>query len=262
MAIFYVFNTAAVVFLVPRPAPRLARPDPPLSVAVLWRAFAVGVLPTAILIFLVMGSVLMGIFTITESAAVGAGGAILLAWIRGNLSFKTLRESLNRSLMTIGMVAILIIGPASYAYVFRALGGEEVFHALIAAAKLDAMGILVMAIVTIFIMGFFFDVLEILLIAMPIFAPLIAPLDFGDHIALDLVPYWFAILVAITLQTSFLTPPMGLSLFYIKGVAPPSVTMKQIYVGIVPFVLLQLACVAVVLKWPALVTVLPRQIFG
>ena len=134
--------------------------------------------------------------------------------------------------------------------------------ALIAAAKLDAMGILVMAIVTVFIMGFFFDVLEILLIAMPIFAPLIAPLDFGDHIALDLVPYWFAILVAITLQTSFLTPPMGLSLFYIKGVAPPSVTMKQIYVGIVPFVLLQLACVAVVLKWPALVTVLPRQIFG
>ena len=262
LALFYVLYIAAVAILDPRAAPRLVRPDPPLSVAVLWRAFAVGVLPTAILIFLVMGSVLMGIFTITESAAVGAGGAILLAWIRGNLSFKTLRESLNRSLMTIGMVAILIIGATSFAYVFRALGGEEVFHALIAAAKLDAMGILVMAIVTIFIMGFFFDVLEILLIAMPIFAPLIAPLDFGDHIALDLVPYWFAILVAITLQTSFLTPPMGLSLFYIKGVAPPSVTMKQIYVGIVPFVLLQLACVAVVLKWPALVTVLPRQIFG
>ncbi|MGB1006854.1 MAG: TRAP transporter large permease subunit, partial [Thalassobaculaceae bacterium] len=213
-------------------------------------------------IFLVMGSVLAGVFTITESAAVGAGGAILLAWIRGNLNFRTLRESLNRSLMTIGMVAILIIGATSFAYVFRALGGEEIFHALIAAAELDAMGILVMAIVTIFVMGFFFDVLEILLIAMPIFAPLIAPLDFGSHIALELVPYWFAILVAITLQTSFLTPPMGLSLFYIKGVAPPSVTMKQIYVGIIPFGLLQLTCVAVVLKWPALVTVLPRQLFG
>ena len=262
LALFYVLYIAAVALIDPRAAPRLVRPDPPLSVAVLWRAFAVGVLPTAILIFLVMGSVLAGVFTITESAAVGAGGAIVLAWIRGNLSFTTLRDSLNRSLMTIGMVAILIIGATSFAYVFRALGGEEIFHALIAAAELDAMGILVMAIVTIFIMGFFFDVLEILLIAMPIFGPLIAPLDFGSHIALDLVPYWFAILVAITLQTSFLTPPMGLSLFYIKGVAPPSVTMKQIYVGIIPFVLLQLTCVAVVLKWPALVTVLPRQLFG
>ena len=261
LARLYVLYISAVAILDPRAAPRLARPDSPLSVAVLWRAFAVGVLPTAILIFLVMGSVLMG-FSHYRIRRGWCRRRYFVGLICGNLSFKTLRESLNRSLMTIGMVAILIIGATSFAYVFRALGGEEVFHALIAAAELDAMGILVMAIVTIFIMGFFFDVLEILLIAMPIFAPLIAPLDFGDHIALDLVPYWFAILVAITLQTSFLTPPMGLSLFYIKGVAPPSVTMKQIYVGIVPFVLLQLACVAVVLKWPALVTVLPRQIFG
>ena len=118
------------------------------------------------------------------------------------------------------------------------------------------------AIAAIFVMGFFFDVLEILLIAIPIFGPIIAPLDFGAHIARSDVLYWFAILVAITLQTSFLTPPMGLSLFYIKGVAPKSVTMQQIYAGIVPFVLLQLTCVGIVMAWPGLVVDLPRYLFG
>jgi tripartite ATP-independent transporter DctM subunit len=262
LAVLYVLYIAVTAAIDPTAAPRIARPDPPLSMAVLWRAFAIGVLPTAILIALVMGSVLGGLFTITESAAVGAGGTILLAWLRGNLNFKTLRESLHRSSMTIGMVAILFIGATSFAYVFRALGGEEIFHSLINAAALDSWGVLLMIIAAIFIMGFFFDVLEILLIAIPIFGPLIAPLDFGSHIAQDLVPYWFAILVAITLQTSFLTPPMGLSLFYIKGVAPAAVTMTQIYVGIIPFVLLQMACVGVVLAWPGLVTALPQQIFG
>ena len=262
LALLYVLYIAVTAAIDPTAAPRIARSDPPLSMAVLWRAFAIGVLPTAILIALVMGSVLGGLFTITESAAVGAGGTILLAWLRGNLNFKTLRESLHRSSMTIGMVAILFIGATSFAYVFRALGGEEIFHSLINAAALDSWGVLLMIIAAIFIMGFFFDVLEILLIAIPIFGPLIAPQDFGSHIAQDLVPYWFAILVAITLQTSFLTPPMGLSLFYIKGVAPAAVTMTQIYVGIIPFVLLQMACVGVVLAWPGLVTALPQQIFG
>ena len=124
LALLYVLYIAVTAAIDPTAAPRIARPDPPLSMAVLWRAFAIGVLPTAILIALVMGSVLGGLFTITESAAVGAGGTILLAWLRGNLNFKTLRESLHRSSMTIGMVAILFIGATSFAYVFRALGGE------------------------------------------------------------------------------------------------------------------------------------------
>ena len=113
----------------------------------------------------------------------------------------------------------------------------------------------------IFVMGFFFDVLEILLIVVPVFAPLIVPLDFGDHIAQADVIYWFAVLVAITLQTSFLTPPMGLALFYIKGVAPDSITMKQIYIGIIPFVFLQLICVSLVMALPNIAMWLPHKLF-
>jgi TRAP-type mannitol/chloroaromatic compound transport system permease large subunit len=163
--------------------------------------------------------------------------------------------------MTVGMIFVLFIGATSFAFVFRILGGDEVINLLIDAADLDAWGILIMVVALIFLMGFFFDVLEIMLIAIPIFGPIVAPLDFGPHIAQGDVLYWFAVLVAITLQTSFLTPPMGLSLFYIKGVAPSSVTMRQIYVGIVPFVILQMLCVAIVMAEPGLVTALPRWLF-
>jgi tripartite ATP-independent transporter DctM subunit len=220
-----------------------------------------GIVPTAILIALVMGSVLCGIFTVTESAAVGVLGALLLAAIRNRMNLSGLRESLTRASMTIGMVAVLFIGATSFAYVFRMLGGEEAILALINIGALDSWGVLIFVIGLIFLMGFFFDVLEILLIAMPIFGPIVAPLDFGVHIAQADVVYWFAILVAITLQTSFLTPPMGLSLFYIKGVAPEGISMKQISVGIIPFVLLQLGCVAVVMWQPGLVLSLPKLLF-
>jgi tripartite ATP-independent transporter DctM subunit len=261
LAALYLLYILAVATFDPSAAPRVPR-DAAIGAGEMVRVFLRGVLPTAVLIALVMGSVLAGIFTITESAAVGAGGAMLLAAVRGNLSFPLLKESLQRSSMTIGMIAVLFIGATSFAYVFRVLGGDEVFYVLIEVIELDAWGILVMVIAAIFLMGFFFDVLEILLIAIPIFGPIVAPLDFGAHIAQGDVAYWFAVLVAITLQTSFLTPPMGLSLFYIKGVAPKSVTMRQIYTGIVPFVLLQLACVAIVMAWPGLVVDLPRYLFG
>ena len=210
---------------------------------------------------LVMGSVLSGIFTVTESAAVGVLGALALAIIRGRINLKSLHESLKRASMTIGMVAILFIGATSFAYVFRMLGGEEAILALINFGAFDSWGVLTLVIGLIFLMGFFFDVLEILLIALPIFGPIVVPLDFGDHIAQPNVVYWFAILVAITLQTSFLTPPMGLSLFYIKGVAPAGVTMRQISVGIIPFVLLQMGCVALVMWQPDLVLCLPQLLF-
>lgn len=262
LAGLYLLYILAVAALDPKAAPRAGPDAEPLTMRVLLGAFLRGVLPTAVLIALVMGSVLAGIFTITESAAVGAGGAMLLAALRGRLNFATLRESLHRSAMTIGMIGVLFIGATSFAYVFRVLGGEEVFHVLIETYELGSWGTLVMVIAAIFLMGFFFDVLEILLIAIPIFGPIVTVLEFGEHVARADVPYWFAILVAITLQTSFLTPPMGLSLFYIKGVAPKSVTMKQIYAGIVPFVLLQLTCVAIVMIWPGLVVDLPRRLFG
>ncbi|MGY9057853.1 MAG: TRAP transporter large permease [Alphaproteobacteria bacterium] len=272
LAGLYLLYIGIQAFLKPSMAPKLSLQQfldaqPPEyqgivpSRTVITLLVARGIVPTAVLIVLVMGSVLSGIFTVTESAAVGVLGALVLAMIRKRLSLAGLHESLTRASMTIGMVAMLFIGATSFAYVFRILGGEEAILALINFGALDSWGVLTLVIFLIFLMGFFFDVLEILLIALPIFGPIVAPLDFGDHIAQADVVYWFAILVAITLQTSFLTPPMGLSLFYIKGVAPKGITMKQISLGIIPFVLLQLGCVGLVMWQPGLVVSLPKLLF-
>jgi TRAP-type mannitol/chloroaromatic compound transport system permease large subunit len=208
-----------------------------------------------------MGSVLTGFVTITESAAVGAAGALILAFARGGMSITELRLALERSTMIVGMIFLLYIGATCFAYVFRVLGGDDLIHLIIDGADLGSWGLLLFAIFLIFVMGFFFDVLEILLIVVPLFGPLIAPLDFGEHIAQPDVVYWFAVLVAVTLQTSFLTPPMGLSLFHIKGVAPPSIKMGEIYRGVAPFVCLQMICVGLMLAWPNIVLYLPHILF-
>jgi tripartite ATP-independent transporter DctM subunit len=272
LAGLYILYIAAYAFLNPKAAPKLSREQyldaqpvemrvsEPSRAKIAWLV-ARGIVPTAVLIMLVMGSVLSGIFTVTESAAVGVMGALFLGFLRNGWDWVGLKESLGRASMTIGMVALLFIGATSFAFVFRMLGGEEAILALIDFGALDSWGVLTLVIFLIFVMGFFFDVLEILLIALPIFGPIVAPLDFGAHIAQEDVVYWFAILVAITLQTSFLTPPMGLSLFYIKGVAPEGIRMRQIYVGIIPFVILQMACVALVMWQPGLVVSLPQLLF-
>ena len=255
--VYILLYTLAVPDAGPRPPPDGERTGWPE----IRRALVRGILPPTVLIALVMGSVLTGVVTITESAAVGAGGALLLALTRGGLTLAGLGDCLRRSTMVIGMIFFLYMGATAFAYVFRVLGGDDVVHAFMGASDMGPWGILLFAILLIFLMGFFFDVLEILLIAVPLFGPMIAPLDFGAHIAQPDVIYWFAVLVAVTLQTSFLTPPMGLSLFYIKGVAPSSVTMRQIYTGIVPFVALQMLCVAIILAWPQIVVGLPHQLF-
>lgn len=263
LALLYVLYILILALVDPAAAPRATAAEARLDRArepvlpILVR----GILPPAALIVLVMGSILTGFVTITESAAVGAAGALLLAAARGKMGGGALAESLTRSTMIIGMIFLLYIGATSFAYVFRSLGGDEVIEMSIAAGAFGPWGILILAIGTIFVMGFFFDVLEILLIAVPLFGPIVILLDFGSHIPQPDVVYWFAVLVAITLQTSFLTPPMGLSLFYIKGVAPPSIAMRQIYAGIVPFVCLQLLCVGLVLAWPETVLYLPHLLF-
>lgn len=261
LVLLYLVYIVAYTLVVPGAAPRLPPPENPLSGPEILRIFVRGILPPVVLIGLVMGSVLTGFVTITESAAVGAGGALLLTATRGKLTLSVLRDCMHRSTMMIGMIFFLYIGATCFAYVFRILGGEEIIQELIIATQFGSWGILFIAIGLIFIMGFFFDVLEILLVVVPVFAPIIIPLEFGPHIAQADVVYWFAILVAITLQTSFLTPPMGLALFYIKGVAPASVTMHQIYSGIIPFVLLQLLCVGLVMMWPEITLDLPHRLF-
>jgi tripartite ATP-independent transporter DctM subunit len=227
----------------------------------LWTLVFKGFLPPTFLIFLVLGSILAGVATPTEAGAVGAAGAIILAIFNGSLTRATLRDVVDRTSLIIGMVFFILIAASSFSYVFRSLGGDEIIVDAINTTGLGSWGILVLLMATVFILGFFFDWIEITLIVLPVFAPVVELFDFGTHIAGREIIYWFTILIAVNLQTSFLTPPFGFALFFIKGIAPPSVTMQQIYRGIVPFVALQVIGLALVLSFPQIAMWLPNQIF-
>jgi tripartite ATP-independent transporter DctM subunit len=256
--LLYIFSLSLVA---PRLAPPLPKGEAGPALAELLRLLLKGLVPPVLLIAMVLGSIFAGIATITESAAVGALGATLLAWARGRLDRRLLNDALQRSALMIGMIFLLVMGATSFSYVFRVLGGDEVIMSVIDVDRLGSWGVLVALMAAVFVMGFFFDILEILLIVVPVFAPIVERLDFAGYLPQGDVIYWFAILVAVNLQTSFLTPPMGLALFYMKSAAPPEVTMRQIYVGIVPFVGLQLVCVAIVMAFPEIAMWLPHALF-
>jgi len=257
--LIYIFSVSLCV-------PRLAPPLDPWAAGPSWaelgRLALKGLLPPMVLIAVVLGSIFAGIATITESAAVGALGATFLAWVRGRLNFAILNESLQRSALMIGMIFLLVMGATAFSYVFRVLGGDEVILRLVDVGTLGSWGVMVVLMATVFVMGFFFDILEILLIVVPVFAPIVERLDFGGYLPQDDVIYWFATLVAVNLQTSFLTPPMGLALFYLKSAAPAEVSMRQIYLGIIPFVGLQILCVAIVMTLPQIAMWLPHALFN
>jgi len=219
--------------------------------------------PPTVLIVLVLGSIFFGWATPTEAAGIGSAGAILLAIFTGRFNLELVNESIRTSAHTIGMVFLIIISAACFSYVFRSLGGDDVIHGMLDASGLGPWGILLLLMLGVFLMGFFFDWLEIILIVLPIFAPVIAELDFSGHVPSSIeVVYWFAILIAVNLQTSFLTPPFGFALFFVKGSAPPSVKMNDIYKGIIPFVLLQLFVLFITAAYPDLALWLPRKLLG
>ena len=224
-------------------------------------------LPPVALIVLIKGSILMGWATPSEAGAVGAFGATLLAIIGNKFTFPMLRSVLHSSGLTISMVFMIILSATCFAYVFRSLGGDYIVEELIEKAGLGSWGLLFLLMGMTFMLGFFLDWVEITLIILPIFAPLVVLLDFGDHVSqltgLDgrketLV--WFLVLMAINLQTSFLTPPFGFALFYLKGVAPPEVATLSIYRGVIPFVIIQLIGLAIVIYEPEMALWLPRLI--
>jgi len=217
--------------------------------------------PPMLLIGAVLGSIFGGIATPTEASGVGAFGALLLALFKGNLSFKSLQDVLERSALTTAMLFGLFVGATAFSYVFALLGGHDAILRVMEATGTGPWIVLAVLMVVVFILGFFFDWIEITLIILPVFAPLIAKLDFGAHLTdPSMTITWFAILMAVNLQTSFLTPPFGFALFYMKGAAPKSVKLAQIYKGIIPFVLLQLFGLIVLLLWPDLALWLPRAL--
>ena len=201
-----------------------------------WQDCVARTVPPTLLIAAVLWYIFLGYATPTEASGVGAVGAILLAALNRRLTRRTLTEAMYESAVTVGMIFMIFAGATIFAYVFRLLGGEHAIITLIEALNLDAWGLLIILLVTIFVMGFFFDWIEIALIIFPIFGPIMAMQDFGTHVDSAHILVWFAILVAINLQTSYLTPPFGFALFYLRSVAPPEMTLRDIYRGIQPFV--------------------------
>jgi TRAP-type mannitol/chloroaromatic compound transport system permease large subunit len=159
------------------------------------------------------------------------------------------------------MIFFILISATCFAYVFRSLGGDDIVEGLIAAAGLQSWGLLFLILGIVFVLGFFLDWIEITLIILPVFAPLVVELDFGDHVPKEDMIFWFVVLVAINLQTSFLTPPFGFALFYLKGIAPKEVKIASIYKGIIPFVILQLSALILVIIFPQIALWLPNLVY-
>ena len=256
----------AYIFSICRLKPELAPPLPkdvgPQTVGALVLLLMRGFIPTVFLILLVLGSIVAGWATPTEAAGVGAVGALLLAVVNRKLTWKVLKDVVERTAITNGMIFFIFVGATAFSYVFRSLGGDDLINDLVYALGVGPWGILAILMAVTFLLGFFFDWIEITLIVLPVFAPILAALDFGDHLPRAEVVYWFAILLAVNLQTSFLTPPFGFALFYMKGVAPPEVRIQQIYRGIIPFVMLQLVGLGLVISFPEIAMWLPRTILG
>jgi tripartite ATP-independent transporter DctM subunit len=212
------------------------------------------VVPPLLLILAVLGSIFFGIATPTEASGLGAFGATLLAIANRKFNFAVLKEVVEKTTVTTAFIFGIFLGATLFAVVLRQLGGDEFIASSLQAIPFGPNGIVLTILFIAFIAGFFLDWLEISLIILPLVAPVVAALGF------DLT--WFVVLFAVTLQTSFLTPPVGFSLFYLKGVAPPEVTILDIYKGVIPFILCQVLAVMLVFEFPGLVTWLPTAMFG
>ncbi len=263
LAFFYLVFIAITTGIKPALAPPLPSDEGPQTlgglILLMFRSF----LPPLLLVVLVLGSIFGGFATPTEASGVGALGATLLAIANGRLSFRVLQDVVERTALTSAMLFFIFVGATAFSFVFRILGGDDIVIDFIDSFGFGSWGILFLLMAVIFFLGFFFDWIEITLIVLPIFTPIVRLLDFGDHVGSgsDIV-FWFAILVAVNLQTSFLTPPFGFALFYMKGVAPPGVKIQSIYKGIIPFVMLQLLGLALVLAFPNLALWLPEVLLN
>lgn len=224
------------------------------------------ILPAAFLILAVLGSIFAGITTPTEASGIGAAGALLLTIFNRRFSLKVLKEVTLSAFNTTAYIYGILIGATCFALVLRNLGGDEFIEKLLMALPLGDWGILVFILFCVFLLGFFLDWVEITLIILPLVAPVVENLTsiniqgFG---AIDKpILVWFVILIAVTLQTSFLSPPVGFALFYLKGVCPSSVSLTDIYRGVIPFIVLQLIGLILIALFPALVLWLPSVAYS
>ncbi len=265
LAILYIIFIGVWAKMDPNVAPQLSEDALQFEESDLPKMILKAFIPPVILIAMIKGSILLGWATPSEAGAVGAFGATMLAVIAGKLNYGMFKSVLHSSGLTIAMVFMIILSATCFAYVFRSLGGDYIVEDLIAEAGLGSWGLLFLLMGMTFLLGFFLDWVEITLIILPIFAPLVANLDFGDHVTTGTgfeartdTLVWFLVLMAINLQTSFLTPPFGFALFYLKGVAPPEVKTVSIYRGVIPFVIIQLIGLTIVIYEPQVALALSR----
>jgi len=210
-------------------------------------------LPPLVLIILVLGSILFGAATPTEAAGIGAMGACLMAMTRKTLNRQGLAEGLTSTVETTSMVFFILIGASLFSLVFRGYGGDEMVAGLFEQMPGGVAGALAIVMLTIFLLGFILDFIEITFVVVPIVGPTL--------MAMGVDPVWLGVMIAVNLQTSFLTPPFGFSLFYLRGVAPESVATRDIYLGVIPFILIQLGMLGLLVWQPRLATWLPEQLY-
>lgn len=226
--------------------------------APLWIEVIKNLLGPLFLIVAVLGSIMIGLATPTEAAGIGAAGAFCLALMARKLDLSVLREVVRDTSKTTAMVTFVMIGAACFSAVFKRLGGDDMIEELFLGTGFGPYGLLILMMGLIFVMGFFLEWIEISFIVLPLFAPIIKSLEFGFDASGTELLIWFAVLAAVNMQTSFITPPFGYSLFYLRGVAPKGVDIKMIYQSSIPFVILQLICLAALVFFPDIVLWLTR----
>ncbi|MEZ9526596.1 TRAP transporter large permease [Enterovibrio norvegicus] len=220
----------------------------------LWMQVLTVLFPPVLLIVLVLGSILGGVATPTEAASVGSVGAIVLAASKRMFSLSILRDVLRSTTEVTAMVFLILIGASLFALVFRGFGGDDIVRDFLMSLPGGVFGAMLLVMLVLFLLGFFLDFIEITFVVIPIVAPIL--------LTMGVDPVWLGIMIALNLQTSFLTPPFGFSLFYLRGVAPDSISTMDIYRGVLPFILIQLVMLALLAYWPTLATWLPDIVYG
>ena len=228
------------------------RVPPAQASSMSWGRLLHGLLPPLLLIAIVLGSILVCAATPTEAAGVGATGALILAWLRGEVNLRSLQEIVTNTLEVTAMVFMILMGAAVFSLVFRGFGGEELIHGFFTDLPGGVFAATALVMGVIFLLGFVLDFIEITFVVVPIVGPIL--------LMMGVDPVWLGIMIAINLQTSFLTPPFGFALFYLRGVAPPELPTSAIYRGVAPFIIIQLLMLGLLWLWPALATWLPGKL--
>lgn len=250
----YILYLVGVAWLRPDAVPAIPKSERDLAPGVLWRRVVLVLMPPLLLIVAVLGSILGGLATPTEAASVGAVGAVLLALARRQLNLETLREVMNQTTVVTSMVFFIFIGAAIFSLVFRGFEGDDLVTDFLTGLPGGTVSAVALVMLVMFLLGFILDFIEITFVVVPIVGPVL--------LGLGLDPVWLGVMIAINLQTSFLTPPFGFSLFYLRGVAPREVTTMQIYRGVIPFIVIQLLMLGTLALWPQIVTWLPDNVYG